>query len=184
MTPHPPAMPKAVHWTGTDAHHLPEPSRPPREVTAMPHVGQAGQGYEGKLVTGPPSQEVPALAPRPGLGVCKPLSEPPSHRPCLHSLVQWVSGRNLLCASSTRHAVRKKIHASRSCSLEPTTATCPWCLEGVSVCLARVTVCRWRQGFRHREHHRSKQVWEERRREELGFKKLRRACGPSREEGA
>lgn len=79
-------------------------------------VGQAGQGYEGKLVTGPPSQEVPAL----GLGICKPWSEPPSHRPCRHSLVQWVSGRNLLCASSTRHAVRNEIHVSWFRSLEPT----------------------------------------------------------------
>lgn len=79
-------------------------------------VGQAGQGYEAKLVTGPPSQEVPAL----GLGICKPWSEPPSHRPCRHSLVQWVSGRNLLCASSTRHAVRNEIHVSRFRSLEPT----------------------------------------------------------------
>lgn len=52
------------------------------------------------------------------------------------------------------------------------------------MCLVWVTRWRWRQGFWRQEHHRNKQVWEERRCEELGFYKLRRACRPSREEGA
>lgn len=108
----PPAHRGPCTRASADVHRL--PSQRPREVAATP-LSQACQGYEGKLMARPPSQEVSASPLSPGLGLSKPCSVPPSYQPCGHSLVRWVSGRTQ-CALSSEDTVMDKPHGSWSCS--------------------------------------------------------------------